>query len=153
LIAAFRHGIPLPPVFFCSIVGGAVFLERSCPVAFRPSWLPVLVPAALAVFASTLILWAVVLFQRGKTPIHPGATPEYLLLGGPFRFSRNPIYLGLVLLLLAGSTFFDSIWPLVGIPIFVLLLQVFVLPGEEQSLEKVFGASYLAYKSRVRRWL
>jgi protein-S-isoprenylcysteine O-methyltransferase Ste14 len=72
---------------------------------------------------------------------------------GPYRFTRNPIYLGMVLGLIGLAIAFNSLWLLVTLVPFALVIRYAVITREEAYLERKFGEVYLAYKSRVRRWL
>ena len=76
-----------------------------------------------------------------------------LVTEGAFRFTRNPMYLGLVLLLAGIAIALGSVGALLPIPVFVWIIQAWFILGEERFLEEIFGEAYLAYKSRVRRWL
>lgn len=107
----------------------------------------------LLVGAGLLALSAIAAMQRALTPIHPAATPRSLVTHGPFRFTRNPIYLALAMIMAAGALVFNSLWFVLAVPILVLLINVLVIPREERALSMVFGAEYLSYQGRVRRWL
>ncbi|HEV8366930.1 MAG TPA: isoprenylcysteine carboxylmethyltransferase family protein, partial [Pyrinomonadaceae bacterium] len=72
---------------------------------------------------------------------------------GVYRFTRNPMYLGLLLTLLGWAAFLSNPASLLFVPIFVLYINRFQIKPEEQVLSSLFGAEYMAYKSRVRRWL
>ena len=73
--------------------------------------------------------------------------------GGPYRFTRNPIYLGMVLGQIGVAVAFDSLWILATLVVFYLVIRYGVVAREEAYLERKFGDVYLGYKSRVRRWL
>lgn len=92
-------------------------------------------------------------FFRKKTPIHPFAAAKRLVTDGMLRFSRNPIYLGLALILLGYVLLRGSVVGLALIPAFMWALTEFVIKDEEAMLEAEFGDEYRDYKSRVRRWL
>jgi protein-S-isoprenylcysteine O-methyltransferase Ste14 len=76
-----------------------------------------------------------------------------LVTTGVYRFTRNPMYLGLLLTLLAWAAFLFNPVALLFVPIFVLYINRFQIKPEEQVLSSLFGAEYMAYKGRVRRWL
>jgi len=76
-----------------------------------------------------------------------------LVTDGPYRISRNPMYLGLTLLYLGATALANSAWPLVGLPVIILVMNVVVIPGEEARLEAMFGTTYREYCARVRRWV
>jgi protein-S-isoprenylcysteine O-methyltransferase Ste14 len=107
----------------------------------------------------SVVLWVLlaasanVTFRRVRTPVNPYAPTTALAVGGPFRFSRNPMYLGLVLLVVGIALVMNSMWlVLLAVPV-MLLLRNLVIVQEERYLEDKFGDDYRAYKQRVRRWL
>ena len=98
-------------------------------------------------------LSAVFLFRRAGTTPNPTKPTTAMVVRGPYRLTRNPMYLGLVALYLALVVFVNSLWPLVLLPAVVAMVQRQVIAREEAYLEARFGAEYRAYKGRVRRWL
>jgi protein-S-isoprenylcysteine O-methyltransferase Ste14 len=92
-------------------------------------------------------------FVRAGTPIVPFERSTTLVTTGPYRITRNPMYLGLVLVLAGLATMFGTVSPWLPIPFFVWILHANFIRGEERFLEELFGQRYVAYKSRVRRWL
>ena len=112
--------------------------------------------AAGAIFGTAgvaLVLWAGTIFTRVGTAIHPLARSSFLVRSGPFRFSRNPIYLGMVLILSGAALALGSATPWLIIPGFIWVIARQVVAGEERKLTAEFGAEYLEYCTRVRRWL
>jgi protein-S-isoprenylcysteine O-methyltransferase Ste14 len=83
----------------------------------------------------------------------PFSTPAAMLTSGPFRLSRNPLYVASIIFLTAFSPLLDSAWVLATVPVMALALDHFIIPGEEARLRHVFGDRYTAYSGRVRRWL
>jgi protein-S-isoprenylcysteine O-methyltransferase Ste14 len=98
-------------------------------------------------------LWAVLLFRRGGQSENPWKPTPHIEERGPFRFTRNPMYLGMVLVCLGFAVLLANVWVLVLTPVGAWLLQRFAILPEEEYLERKFGDTYLAYKKRVRRWL
>jgi protein-S-isoprenylcysteine O-methyltransferase Ste14 len=94
-------------------------------------------------------------FRRARTTINPTkpATASALVSGGVYRLTRNPMYLGLLLLLLALAVFLSNPVALLLVPVFVLYINRFQITPEERALTSLFGGEYAAYKERVRRWL
>lgn len=145
---------PLPPLFAILLIITAAALEYFVPLPFRPaSPLLKVVPFVLLAAAIALAGSAIRTMQRRNTTLDPRDTPSALVVTGPFRFSRNPIYLALLLVLAAFGVVFNSLWFFIAIPILMVLLSVLVIPREEQNLTSVFGADYAEYKRRVRRWI
>ena len=107
----------------------------------------------IAVLGLALILWAAFHFRRAGTNIRPYLPSTALVVSGPYKFTRNPMYLGMAGILLGAAVYMGSITPFVVIPAFMALItERFILP-EEAKLEAAFGQAYLDYKARVRRWL
>lgn len=100
-----------------------------------------------------LALWAILLFRRsGQRPEPWESTPE-VLQEGPYRFTRNPMYLMMVLICIGFAILLWSPWVLLLTPICAWALQKCAIEPEERYLEAKFGEPYLAYKRRVRRWI
>jgi protein-S-isoprenylcysteine O-methyltransferase Ste14 len=92
-------------------------------------------------------------FKKSLTPHAPFSTPEVLLKEGVFTFSRNPVYLALVLSQFGLGFVFDTVWLLLTALILLMMLHYMVIPGEEKMLERTFKAKYLHYKQKTRRWI
>lgn len=142
-----------PPILFAVAFAAGWGLERLHPmplgIAAGPRW-----TAAGALIGAGLLLalWAVLLFRRARTgiPVHHPVTQ--LVTHGPYRWSRNPIYLGLVLAHVGAAIGLDMAWPVVLLPPAVVALHVLVIRREEALLQRLFGAAYRDYAARVRRW-
>jgi len=100
-----------------------------------------------------LALWSRSLFMRNSTTLQPSEEPTSLVTSGPFRISRNPIYLGMAAILLGVTVLQGTLVTLAFPVLFVTLIEFFIIPGEERNLEKIFGDSYHDYKKSVRRWI
>ena len=100
-----------------------------------------------------IMTWAWALFRRSGTPIRPTDTATSLVTDGPFRISRNPMYLGIVIMLLALAWGVGTLPMLIGPVGFFLVMSFVFIPYEEQRLQALFGESYATYTRRVRRWL
>jgi protein-S-isoprenylcysteine O-methyltransferase Ste14 len=132
-------------------------------VGFAARWIVSLawVPGALAVFVGPavtavsfgLFLWAVHTMRAGDASIAPSQPTNALVTRGPFRFSRNPIYVGMVSLQVGVGIWANSLWFLGLAAVSAMLLSWGVISREEQYLEREFGEEYVAYKALVRRWL
>lgn len=147
-----RHRV-LPPVYFFICVMAAYVLHRYLPlVAVVPS--PVNWAGAVLVAAGLgIALWASVLFKLAGTPVVPFTQSKAVVTTGIYRWTRNPMYLGMVIGLLGVAMLLGSLSAFLPIPFFVWQIRrKFILP-EEAFLEGLFGARYTDYKARVRRWL
>lgn len=100
-----------------------------------------------------VLFWAMVTFLKARTAIIPYRPASQLVAGGPFRYSRNPMYVGFTAMYLALSIWVDSIWPLVMLPLSLWVLWKAVIRKEETYLASAFGEEYDSYRRRVRRWL
>ena len=140
------------PLWLLGLIGIALLLDLALelqPVArHRPTGVVLLI----AGFALTS--WAQLTFKRHRAEIYPWSeTHSALVTGGPFRFSRNPMYLGLVVFGV-GAALVAGTWAMWLVPAMVFLLdQLVIIPFEERSMERAFGDAYRAYRTRVRRWL
>jgi protein-S-isoprenylcysteine O-methyltransferase Ste14 len=107
------------------------------------------------VFASGVALaaWAWLIFHNARTTRVPGEVSTALITGGPYRLSRNPMYVGLTLAYVGEAGILRQVLPLAMLPLVIAYLNQVVIPLEESRLEAAFGAAYLQYRSRVRRWL
>ena len=112
---------------------------------------------ALALFCLGLSIAAsgIVAFRRARTTVNPikVSSASALVSGGIYRFTRNPMYLGLLLQLLAWAIFLSNPLALLWLPVFVSYITLFQIMPEERALTSLFGSEYSAYKQSVRRWL
>jgi protein-S-isoprenylcysteine O-methyltransferase Ste14 len=146
-------GLIRPPFVYLGslIVGG--LLQWALPLPFLPSALALPIGVALIVVAVALFVSSVAKFRAAGTPV-PGHQPTTAIVrAGPYRFSRNPIYVAFSLLQLGIAIWANSVWLLATLVIAIALMQFIVIRREEEYLERRFGAVYLEYKASVRRWL
>ncbi len=140
-----------------------LLLALALLVGFGARWIVSLewVPGALAVFVGPavtavslgLFSWAIYTMRSGDASIPTNEPTNVIVARGPFRFSRNPIYVTMLLLQVGVGIWANSLWFLGLAAISAMLLSWGVISREEQYLERKFGTEYLAYKTRVRRWL
>ncbi len=98
-------------------------------------------------------MWADGLFKRKNTTVKPFEKSSALILEGPFRFSRHPMYLGMVIALLGVAIILGSLITFLVPIAFFVSMQIVFIRHEEKALEQTFGQEYLDYKNRVRSWL
>ncbi|HYL21723.1 MAG TPA: isoprenylcysteine carboxylmethyltransferase family protein [Gemmatimonadales bacterium] len=150
-------GVPiLPPVIYAGPFAIGYAVHRFVPLHLWPGGLPAVARvAAWALLAVCLGLTgsAVFLFRRAGTTPNPTRPTTAIVVHGPYRFTRNPMYVGLVALYVSLSLFVNSVWPLVLLPVVIAVVQRQVIVREEAYLEGKFGEQYRAYKARVRRWI
>lgn len=92
-------------------------------------------------------------FKKNKTPIIPGQKPTFMVAEGTYKFTRNPMYLGVTIGLLGISIYIGNLLSLLSPLIFFIAMNIVYVPFEEKLLEKIFGKKYLDYKKKVRRWI
>ena len=140
-----------PPVLVGLLLALAWGLHRLAPVPIGP---PLPDFGALVLFAAlALIGWAVLVLVRAGNDPRPDRPDAAMVLAGPYRFSRNPIYLGLLVAMAGFALRWGDLWGWLALPLGHLLLDRLVVAKEEAYLATRFGAAYDAYRSRVRRWL
>ena len=143
----------LPPVFFLIAVVLMVGLNMLAPGA---EWIPApwnYLGALLIMTGGLLGGISANLFTKYGTTIKPFEESSYLMVEGPYRFTRNPIYVGGVVILLGIAVLLSSVTPFLVIPVFVWLIRTRFIAVEERMLEERFGEEYLKYKAWVRRWI
>src|SRR5688572_20114481 len=149
--------VPPPAIFVVAfLVGvwleGAVYRMRFVGGDTTPR--PMIIAGVLFVIAGVLVaLWGVVTFRRHETavlPFHPART---LVSTGPYRFTRNPMYVGMSAAHVGGALALNAAWPLIFLPIALVFLYLTVIRKEEAHLRQAFGEEYAGYVARVRRWL
>ncbi len=128
-------------------------LGRLFPIEFVPDSLDR--PLVVSTLLPGVLLWAwsAIELRRHRTSLDHAQAPTALVTTGPFRYSRNPIYVGLTLLMIGFSIDYESLWALLLIVPAVVALQRQTIAREESQLEEKFGQPYLDYKASVRRWL
>jgi len=97
--------------------------------------------------------WTLTVMAVNRTAVLPGGATRVVLDRGPFRLSRNPLYVGLIVLDVALALLWPSAWALIGVPVGMALLSWGAIAPEERYLSTKFGAEYADYRRRVRRWL
>lgn len=148
--------IPWPPLILAGAIGLGFLLGWLLPLPWPTGgaaaalrWLG----AALLAAGFALDLSAAAEFRRRRTTILPHRGATALLTGGPFAYSRNPIYVGNLLLISGAGLVFGELWHLVLVPPAAILLQTLAIRREEAHLAAKFGAAWEAYAARTRRWL
>lgn len=146
-------GVLRPPLVYLSSVLTGTVLAVAWPLPFLPRALTPPVGISLVVIALALFSYSVRQFRAAGTPV-PGNKPTTVIVrSGPYRFSRNPIYLAFSLLHLGIAISVNSPWLIGTLIATVAVIDLVVIPREERYLEGRFGAKYSDYKASVRRWL
>jgi protein-S-isoprenylcysteine O-methyltransferase Ste14 len=146
-------GFVRPPfIFLISLVSGTV-IHLVVPLRFFPVTLAVPLGVPLVGVAIVLFSYSVAKFRAAGTPVPAREPTTTIVRTGPYRFSRNPIYLAFSLFQLGIAMWVNSVWLLATLVGAVALVNFVVIPIEERYLERKFGVQYLDYKVCVRRWL
>ncbi len=104
-------------------------------------------------FGIIMNIWTDRLFKKNKINVKPNKIPTSLIISGPFRISRHPMYLGMAFFLFGIAILLGSIITFIFPIIFIILMELTFIPLEEKNLELTFGKKYLDYKKKVRRWI
>jgi len=146
------HVLAPPPLIFALPLLAGLVLQHFRPQAVLPTaWAHLLGP--LIVLLGFGALPAVLAFRRAGTHPQPWRPVTALVVTGPYRFTRNPMYLGATLFYIGTSLWVNSLWPLLLLPIVLWIMNRGVIAREEAYLERRFGDEYRSYRARVRRWL
>ncbi|WP_413044321.1 methyltransferase family protein [Pseudomonas sp. YJ42] len=142
-----------PPLIYLFFVACAWGLAQWMPLALPEHELSRYAGWVSIAVGIVLMLWAALTMFRQRTTINPYGKPSSLLQIGPFRFSRNPIYLADTLIYCGIGLLLNSLWPWLLLPLLIRCMQRTVIVHEEHLLTRTFGDEYRAYRRRVRRWL
>jgi protein-S-isoprenylcysteine O-methyltransferase Ste14 len=147
--------LKIPPPLVATLIAGTMWVLSRLPPALA---IPGFIRTATAVIAlggAALTVAGVMSFRQARTTMNPMKPQQAALLvrSGVYRLSRNPMYLGLLLVLLGWASFLSMAWALLGPVLFVLYINRFQIAPEERVLSAKFGASYAQYKTQVRQWL
>ena len=146
----------IPPPLVAILFGFLMKLLSCCNLAIEiPMSLKILVCSCLIVLALIIDISAIISFRKFRTtinPLNPSAATK-LVVNGVYKFSRNPMYLGMVLFLRARGFYLGALLTLLIIPVFIFYITHFQIIPEEKSLQKIFENDFLDYKSKVNRWI
>lgn len=142
-----------PPLIFLSglLIGG--FFAWNYPAPILPNVLARTLGIVLIIAGLTIILTAIAQMRKAKTNVEPWKPTTAILDSGLYGISRNPIYLAMIFVYLGIAFAFNSFWFLPFLAAAIVIIHYGVILREERYLEAKFGADYLNYKSRVRRWI
>ena len=145
-------GLLRPPIVFLGAILVGIALNRAWPLRFLPlglGWI-----GRLITFGAVLLFaLSVREFRAAGTSVRGTEFTKAIVRTGPYRFSRNPIYLAFILLMVGLCVWLNNLWLLVTLVPAVGVIAVAVIPREEEFLERNFHDQYSSYKATVRRWL
>jgi len=148
--------LKIPPPAMALLMACAMWAASwAAPMAYMPDGIRVLAAIAIAIAGIATAISGVIAFRRARTTVNPlkPETSSSLVTSGIYRFTRNPMYVGLTLVLLGWAVFLPSVWTLLGPLVFVLYMTRFQIVPEERALAGLFGATYFEYQANVRRWI
>jgi len=144
-----------PPVYALTSVIMMWLLDKYYPLLETSQHWPVVVGGLLIPAGILIDVLAIVQFRQAKTTINP-LRPESssrLVTSGFYAYSRNPMYVGMLLCLIGVALLLRSLTPLLILPVFVLVVTVLQIVPEEKALAKIFGDEFSFYRQKVPRWL
>ena len=142
-----------PPFWYAFAVLGGVLLDRRWPLPIVGGRLTTVAGAVCVLGWMALAFDSIGRFRRSKTSIVPIRPAEALVLSGPYRYTRNPMYVSLAFLTIGCGLLLATWWPIVLLVPTLVIVQLVVILPEERYLRRRFDAAYEAYTRRVRRWL
>lgn len=145
---------PPPALFVAGFLVG-LLVHRLAPVSIGPPYSlgRDLAGVVLVVAGLSWMVWGLWTFHRAQTPIIPLAPASKVVTWGPYRFSRNPMYVGLGVAYTGLSFMFNVLWSLLMLPLVYVALVALVVVREERHLQDAFGEEYADYCKRTRRWI
>ena len=144
--------VPPPLTYLLTLLLGLV-LDRRLHVPFLPHRVACVLGWPLVGGGMALATWFARTMRAADTTLRTDEPVSSLVQDGPFRYSRNPGYLSLVMLYAGIAILRNALWAILFMPLLLLITQRELIEREERYLERTFGEEYLAYKRRVRRWL
>lgn len=145
--------VKFPPALYPLLgIGAGFFLQRIIPLPISKHTTFEVAGWFCFGLSLLLIISSLLTMRKNKTTAMPHLAAQQLVMTGPFRFSRNPIYVAFLLLVLASALATGNIWTLLTLPVIMLFLKKRAIDPEEAYLQERFGAQYASYTQKVRRW-
>ena len=142
-----------PPLIYGGTFLVGYLLHLVYPIQFSPSQLTFIFGWSLIIFSGLLAILGFLAIKRAGTHVDPYKPTTALVVDGPFRFTRNPLYLSLTLLYSGMGILLNMLWTVLLLPVVLIIIHFGVIAREEKYLEKKFGQEFIRYKARVRRWI
>ncbi len=145
-----------PPLIYAATLVIGLILHALYPVRlvrFLPRVVRVVLGCSLAGLALTIVTFAIRAMRRAHTNVDPSQPTTALVVEGPFKLTRNPLYLSLTLLYAGITILVNTLWSMLLLPVALAVMRKGVIDREEQYLERKFGEQYRQYKASVRRWI
>jgi protein-S-isoprenylcysteine O-methyltransferase Ste14 len=142
-----------PPLLYAVGLGASVLLQALLPLGSWPRLAGMVLALPCLALGLGLCAWSIMLFKRFRTSLVPVVPSAALVTRGPYRFTRNPMYVGLAFIYAGTALWFGLGWGLLLLPVVLVLIHYLVIVREERYLERKFGEAYGRYRARVRRWI
>ena len=150
-----RHGPNVrvhPPIIYAISILSGVGLNNLWPLPMPFGLHDRLYGSIIIALSVGIAAWALLHFHRNDTDVRPDKPDRTLITSGPYRFTRNPLYIVLTLVQITVAIWLDNLWILLLVVVSVIVITRYAISREERYLEQLFGQEYLKYKQRVRRW-
>ena len=142
-----------PPLIYAGGLAAGLALDAVLPSASLPRLLRTSLGWVLVVAGVGLLASFLAAFRRARTPVDPREATTTVVTSGPYRLSRNPAYLGMTLIYAGIAVLSQALWAFLALIVTLVVVDRGVIAREERYLGRKFGAEYLRYKARTRRWL
>lgn len=142
-----------PPVFYAAMLGLGWLLQRVVPLPFLPAYVAHLSGGVITAGGLALALFSSTTLVCNHGTLNTDGRSEALVTRGPYRFSRNPVYVALATMYVGVMVILGIPWSLLALPLLLIYTQTMVIAREEAFLRQVFGSEFSDYCSHVRRWL
>lgn len=142
-----------PPFIFFGIEALALVIDWFVPFPFLPDSVSLIAGIVFVVIGLVVGFWAFAAMRNAHTPVDPYEPSTAIVTDGPYRFTRNPIYVAFTSIYLGFACLFNALGPLIFLPLVLAIIDRWVILREEHYLEAKFGPVYTDYKAKVRRWL
>ena len=143
----------IPPLVYLAGIIVGLLVSMWLPTKVIPAPAAWIVGGFLILCGAVLTSSGILKFKSVGTTVRPDRAASSLVIAGPYKITRNPMYLGLALVYLGIAIADQSIWALILLPIILIIIQHWAIKPEEAFLERRFGTEYSNYKTNVRRWL
>lgn len=142
-----------PPLIYAAVLITGFLLQMAYPLRILPGRWAVATGLGLIGLGVMLAVFGFRAMSRVGTHVDPFKPTTALVTDGPFRFTRNPLYLALTLLYTGITSLLNALWPILLLPAAILIIRYGVIDREEKYLARKFGEEYMGYKKHVRRWI
>lgn len=142
-----------PPLLYAGALGTGLLAKTLFPVGFVPPRISRMFDFPLLGCGALMFLASLRAMRRAGTDVSPYKPTASLVVEGPYRFTRDPIYPGFTLEYSGIAALADSLWAVLLLPFVLVIMRRGIIDREEHYLERVFAEEYVRYKTRVRRWI